>query len=167
LRQTAFVIVITLTACSSGDSTIDITHDVCAGVTVTSSTATMLQAEGIDDALVLWRERGVTRLGRDASRGLTAAPPLEIRFEAASAAFRGLYDDERGVIFINSQLVDRGHIAIVVAHELGHAFGLEHVIERASVMRPGNLETPPNEADGQAIKALWGACEDAPSNSPY
>lgn len=168
MRQTAFAVVISLTACSAEDSTIDNTRDVCAGVTVTSSTATQLQADGIDDALGLWRDRGVTRLGRDASsRGLTTAPALEIRFEAASGAFRGLYDDERGVIFINSVLVERSQIAIVVAHELGHAFGLAHITERTSVMSPGNLETPPTEADGHAIEALWGPCEEVPSNSPY
>ena len=49
----------------------------------------------------------------------------------------------------------------VIAHELGHAFGLFHVpaSERISLMNPGNLTTPPTTADQAALAALWGSCD--------
>lgn len=63
------------------------------------------------------------------------------------------------MIFINDDL-DGQPLAVTVAHELGHAFGLVHVDPsvRASVMNPGNLSTPPTAADAAQVTGLWGAC---------
>jgi predicted Zn-dependent protease len=63
-------------------------------------------------------------------------------------------------VLVNRAITDRAELAIVVAHELGHAFGLVHidVATRASLMNPGNLTTPPTDADQRALEALWGAC---------
>ena len=110
---------------------------------------------GIDGAITLWNSRGIA-LAR-----ISDLPTIEIVFEEASEAFRGVYDDERGVIHINSALTDLAPLSIVIAHELGHAFGLLHVpaSERVSVMNPGNLATPPTAADQGAVEALWGACQ--------
>jgi predicted Zn-dependent protease len=50
----------------------------------------------------------------------------------------------------------------VIAHELGHAFGLVHVSPdtRPSVMNPGNTTVAPNDGDRAALEALWGTCGD-------
>jgi Zn-dependent peptidase ImmA (M78 family) len=108
--------------------------------------------EGAQD---LWRDRGAPSLG------YRAGATLEVRFDSAAPQFHGLYDDQAGVIYVNQDLVDPGLLSIVIAHELGHAFGLLHIDagERASVMNPGNLTTPPTDADQAAIEALWGACQ--------
>lgn len=89
------------------------------------------------------------------------AAVIPIELERAPAAFHGFYDDEAGVIYLNDQLADRRQLAIVLAHELGHAFGLVHVspAERTSLMNPGNLTTPPTDEDQAALEALWGRCD--------
>lgn len=143
-----------LVACGTPDATIDITHDACSGVSLVTHEPTATQTAGIDDAIALWTGRGVV-LGRES--GAT----IEVRFEEASGAFRGLYDDEDGIIYINRQLTEPSRLSIVIAHELGHAFGLVHVTEHTSLMTPGNLTTPPTEADQRAVEALWGVCDPA------
>jgi predicted Zn-dependent protease len=145
-----------LIACSTseGDTTIDITHDPCSGVRLIGDSSASQRA-AIDAALALWAEQGV-----DLAGGANRASPssIEIVFEEAYAAFRGLYDDERGIIVINSTLTDPQSLSIVIAHELGHAFGLEHVTDRPSLMNPANLTTPPTADDLVAVEALWGQC---------
>lgn len=105
------------------------------------------------DAQALWRDRGAP------SVGLRADTTVNVVFEQAADAFHGLYDDSNGVIYINTAITDPQVLSIVIAHELGHAFGLPHVSGRPSVMNPGNLSVPPNEADAAALEALWGRCE--------
>jgi len=135
-------------ACSGGggDTTIDLTYDPCALTIVVDETG----RQGVDDALALW--------------GFTQAdgPPLAVTFEQAATAFHGLYDDERGIVIINSAIGDPAVLAIVIAHELGHAFGLEHRSDRTSVMNSGNLATPPTADDRDAVNALWGPCDARP-----
>lgn len=108
-----------------------------------------MQRAGIAGALDLWRQQGVVIGGAE----------IPILFEPASQAFRGVYDDERGVIHINDGIDELAPLSIVIAHELGHAFGLEHVTDRASLMNPGNLDQPPTDDDRLAVEALWGACQ--------
>lgn len=148
--------IIALAACgTSDDGTIANTHDACAPLALISAKASAIQLDGMQAAEALWRDRGAPALG------LRAGATLEIRFEAAAAPFHGLYDDEQGVIYINDDLADRTTLSIVIAHEVGHAFGLPHVpaSERASLMNPGNLVTPPTAEDQAALAALWGSCE--------
>jgi hypothetical protein len=61
---------------------------------------------------------------------------------------------------INRAITDRATIAIVIAHELGHVFGLAHVeaVTRISLMNPGNVTTPPTAADQLTLEAQWGTC---------
>lgn len=140
-------------ACTGGgDTTIDITHDPCSGVTLLDAGANASQRAGIEAALVLWADRGVALTGTDPTT-------IQIVFESASIAFRGVYDDERGIIHINSAIDEMTPLSIVIAHELGHAFGLEHVGDRPSVMNPANLTVVPTEDDRTAVETLWGRCE--------
>ena len=157
MRRYLAVFVASLGACGGGggDDTIDITHDVCAPIAVSASNPNLVQAAGIHDALGLWRMRGAPYLGEP------AGAHIEVRFERAAPAFHGFYDDEAGVIYINERITDPTTLAIVIAHELGHAFGLLHVTERSSLMNPGNLVLPPTTEDQTALQALWGTCEPA------
>lgn len=142
-----------LVACSGGgDVTIDVTHDVCTPITISSPAATASQMTGIDDAFALWRSHGVDTLERG-SEGV-----IEVRFEPAAGLFFGLYDDENSVIYINAAITDPEKLQIVIAHELGHAFGLEHVTGRASLMNPGNFGVLPTAEDEAAVDALWRPC---------
>lgn len=68
-----------------------------------------------------------------------------------------MYEDEVGLIYINDALA-APELGIVIAHELGHAFGLPHIQGRASVMNAGNLTVAPNDDDRRALEALWGDC---------
>jgi len=77
-------------------------------------------------------------------------------------SLKGVYDDERGVVFINRKITEGHGRAVTVAHELGHAFGLPHVVEseRASLMNPANTSIEPTGDDVAALRALWGNCAD-------
>ncbi len=146
-------------ACTGGgDTTIDITHDPCSGVTLEGAGANASQRAGIAGAIQLWADRGVALTG-------VAPTTIDIVFEEASEAFRGVYDDERGVIHVNSGIDELSPMSIVIAHELGHAFGLGHVSNRPSVMNPANLTLAPTQDDRTAVEALWGACAPAPDST--
>ena len=126
---------------------------------VTDPGVTEAQAAAVEAGLALWNTRARSRLWR-ASAGESPAPPLvPLHFEAAAPPFHGLYDDQRGQVFINTDL--DGHERIVtVAHEVGHAFGLAHVPsgDRVSVMNPGNLLNEPSSADIDTLAIGWGRC---------
>jgi hypothetical protein len=122
----------------------DRTFDPCALVITATGTAT--QMTGIDDALGLWRIP---------AGGATA---LEVRFEDASPAFHGVYDDESGIVYVNERITDPLILSIVIAHELGHAFGLPHIDDRPSLMGFGNTSVLPTDDDRAAVAALWGDC---------
>jgi Zn-dependent peptidase ImmA (M78 family) len=120
---------------------------------VTAPAADAAQQAAIDQAIAAWRAVGLTAPDRNA----TGAVAVSVVFQGASPASYGLYDGEGAQILINDQLT-ADQMAVVIAHELGHAFGLVHVApaERTSVMNPGNLTIAPTSADADAIAAIWG-----------
>jgi len=149
-----------LASCSAGsaDLAIATTFDVCTPIVVDVPDATAEQLASLDDAIEMWRTRGVMMLSR--TDALTSAPHVELRFQHAAANFHGLYDDAAGVIYVNDVLGDRRERAVTIAHELGHSFGLLHVAPevRASVMNPANLTVLPTGDDEVALATIWGRC---------
>ena len=141
------------------------------------------RAAAVANGAALWNDLGQTRLAvaalpvngaadgpsNDGAGGSGAGDPgpapapaaLRLRFQRAAAASHGLYDPAGGAIFLNEDL-DRAPraLAVTVAHEVGHAFGLAHVdrAARPSVMNAGNLDLEPTETDVGAITAIWGSC---------
>jgi hypothetical protein len=151
-------------ACSGSDPSASAgAHDPCAPLAIAAPGATADEQAGIADALALWRGRGVTAFAADAAPSAT----ITIRFEDAADTFHGLYEPDQADVRINRDLTaaaDRTTLSIVIAHELGHVFGLVHIdpAVRLSLMNAGNLVTPPTAADQQALAALWGACPTLP-----
>lgn len=169
-----------LTACSADPSASYLARDPCAVLAVTPIDATPVELDGIVAAFALWRDHGVSAfdaiptaaIPATAARPDDAIPtgamaddvgPIAIRFDDAAETFHGVYDPPSATITINRALTDRPTLAIVIAHELGHVFGLAHVAAatRASLMNPGNLATPPTDADQRTLEALWGTCPGA------
>ncbi len=140
---------------SSGGATIATKFDPCDPPSVVAdSSASDAQTAGIAGALALWQSHGAPALGS------TATGTVEVRFQSAAPLFRGLYDDHAGIIYINDDLSDPQTLAIVIAHELGHAFGLYHISVdvRPSVMNPGNVTVTPTDEDQRTLEASWGVC---------
>lgn len=159
----SFLVVLASVAsgCSVGgvDGTIDNVFDPCHALTIQSEPGTTgPENDAVAVGIAFWNERADTKLSVTEEEG---APILPVHFDPAATAFRGLYDDENAVVFVNSRLDDPTVMSITLAHELGHAFGLEHVErgERSSVMNPGNVEVTPTSEDVAALAELWGECE--------
>ena len=145
-------------ACGDGgiDSGEQVLFDACAPLPlVAASDLTDTQTAGISAAIALWNERAGTRLTLAVDRG---EPGLPIHFQAAAPPFHGLYDPN-GQVFINTDLAGDA-LAITIAHEIGHAFGLTHVPagQYASVMNPNNLVVEPTAEDIDTLAMRWGVC---------
>ncbi len=108
-----------------------------------------LRASSVREAFALW--------GLTPAQAAEGDAQIQLVFEDAAEAFHGLYDDEHAVIYINARITAAGPLAIVIAHELGHAMGLPH-IAAASVMRSGNTTIGPTPDDDARLHALWGEC---------
>jgi hypothetical protein len=138
-----------------------VTFDACAPLMlVPDATATDAELGGIAAALALWNGTAGTRLetGSTPPAGISTVP---IHFQAAAAPLNGLYDPQAVAIFINDDLSDLpAAMAVTIAHEVGHAFGLVHIPDstRPSVMNPGNLSVTPNAADVATLAGIWGSC---------
>ena len=152
------VCIAVLAACSGAEHPDYIARDPCAPLAITKANATPIELDGIAQAVALWRERGVSAF--DAAPDDAAGAPIEIRFDNAAPVFHGVYDPSAARVLINRDLADAATLGIVIAHELGHVFGLAHIApaSRISLMNPGNLITPPTEEDQRTLEALWGSC---------
>ena len=131
--------------------------DACAPLPlVADAEVTEAQAAGIRAAIALWNERAGTRLTLAVER---SEPGLPIHFQAAAPPFHGLYDAPTGQVFINTDLAGEA-LAITIAHEVGHAFGLSHVPagQYTSVMNPNNLVVEPTAEDKDTLAMRWGVC---------
>jgi hypothetical protein len=159
LRTAWWCSVAVLAACSGSDpSASAVAHDPCAPLAIRAPDATADEQAGIEAALDLWRGRGVTAFTADAPADPSST--ITIRFESAAETFHGLYEPDQADVLINRDLADATQRSIVIAHELGHVFGLVHIdpAVRLSLMNAGNLVTPPTAADQQALAVLWAAC---------
>jgi hypothetical protein len=134
-----------------------LTFNPCAQLTlVPDAAATDAEAQGVAAGAELWNAIA----GSELSPGTASAgPAVPIHFQAAAAPFHGLYDPPTGQIFINEDLSGQ-ELAITVAHEVGHAFGLVHISPdvRASLMNPGNLTVLPTPQDVATLADIWGRC---------
>ncbi len=157
LRTAAALFAALLGGCAAGDEdrVLEVVHDACEPLHLVASGATDEERASLDEAGAMWNAHGQTRITTAATRD---ARTLEVRFETAAPVFHGLYDDERGVVYVNHRLEDPRERAITIAHELGHALGLWHVTDRDSVMNPANLSLEPNDGDADELELLWGRC---------
>jgi hypothetical protein len=152
-----------LAACNGSDPPSYVARDPCAALEIISHATTTIERDGVVGALALWRARGVSAFDPVASAAPDAPSEaaIEVRFAEAGSVFHGVYDPTSSSVFINRTIPESATMAIVIAHELGHVFGLAHVAPtaRVSLMNPGNVVTPPTDEDQRALEALWGACE--------
>src|SRR5947209_7621950 len=96
-------------------------HDACAPLTITAAAATPAEQAGIDGALALWRDHGVSAFDAalPGAAGPAPAATLDIQFADAAEVFHGVYDPAGDRVLINRDLTNPTALAIVIAHELG------------------------------------------------
>lgn len=137
-----------------------VAFDPCTPVTlVPDATATAAELQGVAAGAALWNASAASDLLPGSAAGAGTGPALPIHFQTAGAPFHGLYDAPSGQIYINDDL-SGDELAITIAHEIGHSFGLVHIPPdvRPSLMNPANLTVLPTAADVATLAGVWGRC---------
>ncbi len=135
-----------------------ITFDACAPLAVVlDPSANAAQQAALQTAVGAWNATAGTHL--NTGPAVDGMAVVAVHFQSAAAPDHGLYDARSAQIFLNADLTAPS-LAVVSAHEIGHAMGLLHIdpARRASVMNPGNLSTTPTSADAAQLADLWGSC---------
>ncbi len=161
MRIRALCAVVLGWGCTGGDDggPVPALADPCAPVVlVPAADATDGERTAIADAAAMWGAAAATRMELAGDEVGSGAQPIPIRFASAPLAFLGAYEVERSDVVVNRDIADGQTRAIVIAHELGHAFGLAHVGGRESVMNAGNTTVRPNAGDAAELVARWGTC---------
>lgn len=160
---TALVLLALLPACSDEEGRFANVFDACAPlVIVPADDATAEERESVAVAIAMWNDRAGTALTLE---DLAGAPRLPVLFED-TAWYWGRYDDRAPRIWLSRRVTDGQARAVVLAHELGHAFDLYHVDpdDRVSVMNKGNTEVEPTLGDVEALFKVWGNCSGVESS---
>ena len=161
-RVVAIVVAVSAPGCAQDPSASGpaVTFDPCTPVTlVPDATATAVELQGVAAGAALWNASATSDLVTGGAAGAAAGRTLPIHFQIAGAPFHGLYDAPSGQIYINDDLTG-DELAITIAHEVGHSFGLVHIPTnvRPSLMNPANLTVLPTAADVATLAGLWGRC---------
>jgi hypothetical protein len=137
-----------------------VTFNPCASVTLAPDEgASTTELAGIAAAAALWNQSAGSALAMSSPASATPTSTLPIHFQTAAAPIHGLYDAPDGQVFINDDL-SGAELAITIAHEIGHSFGLVHIPAdvRPSLMNPGNLTVSITSDDITTLAGLWGHC---------
>jgi hypothetical protein len=154
--RTVVLAIAFLTGCADAPpGAVERVFDPCATRVVVPNDATDEERASVDAALALWNEAAGLSLSRDGE-----GEPLPIELVHTLPALFGAYDDRAGTILINRSISDPRARSIVLAHELGHAFGMLHAAPEGgeSLMRAGNTSVPPTPLDVQRLRSLWDVC---------
>jgi hypothetical protein len=155
------LVLVTVAACGApvDDGSVSF-FDVCRPTAlVIAADATAAQRADVAAAFDLWAAVGGPPMVLAEGAPPEGAQALPVGFVEIADFYRGGYRPHRGDIVLNRRLEGARVRAIVLAHEIGHAFGLLHTSEPRSLMHPWNTEVPPSGDDARLIRERNGPCE--------
>ena len=137
----------------------DVAFDACAPLTlITDAGVTDAQAAGIArrDAALERPRRNAPDAGAPIGGPRPGCPSTSRPPRPPSTAFT----TRRAARCSSTPTSSGAPLAITIAHEIGHAFGLVHVPadQRTSVMNPNNLVVEPTAEDVDTLATRWGVC---------